>query len=453
MSSFITTDLKSLVLDLYRQDIDGDGRYYVALSGADSADGGYFGQNQARNEMNIVKIISDKSFVVPNVTWTSGRTYNAYDDNLPNQENFYVINSVNEVYLCIEQAKDNAGTAQPSTVEPTGTIVDADPFGSRQNTFYTSDKYCWRYLFKLTGLASNNFKTLDHIPVSKVELTTSSITETAEQINLQDGSIAGEILGIAIDSAGTGYTFAPTLTIIGNGTNASFTTKLSAGRIVNVTVDSGGGGNLFHGSGYDYAEIKVSGEGGAVLRPIIGPRAGVNADPRETLRSNQFMIYTEIQDDENGTLPLADPVNDFKQAMIIRNPLKPNDSDFTANTGNAMDYFEIENIQDGPFLGDEIVSNNAETRKVKVYWHDTTSTPNRLYYVRNHETGFLNWPDAGIAIVGQTSGAQATITSGGVKTSDINRYSGDVMYLNNLETSIDRTSSQTEDIKIVIDLG
>lgn len=45
------------------------------------------------------------------------------------------------------------------------------------------------------------------------------------------------------------------------------------------------------------------------------------------------------------------------------------------------------------------------------------------------------------------------IGSNGLKNPEIDRYSGDVLYINNLETAIDRTSTQTEDIKIVIDLG
>jgi hypothetical protein len=36
---------------------------------------------------------------------------------------------------------------------------------------------------------------------------------------------------------------------------------------------------------------------------------------------------------------------------------------------------------------------------------------------------------------------------------EIDAYSGDILYLNNVSEVIDRTSNQTEDIRIVIELG
>lgn len=447
-NSFITTDTKSLFLDLYRQDIEGDANYYLALSGADSSSAGLFGQNQARNEMNFVKVISNKSFVVPNTTWSSGQTYNAYDDNDPDQTLFYVVNSLNEVFVCIESKKNDEGVVQPSTQEPTGAIAVA--FNSKQNTFYTSDGYLWRYLYKLTGLAINSFKTNTYLPVSKVRTTTSSIAEISEQFNLQSGATAGEILSLAIDSGGTGYTFAPRITVVGNGTGASFSCEIDEGKIVNVTVDSDGLGGISHGSGYDYANVTLTGDGGGVLRAVFGPKEGINADPVRSLRSSQFMVNTEIQNNENGTIPLADPVNDFKQVMLLRNPTKfGTDSDFISNAGNAMNYFEVVSAT-GTFIADEIFE-NGDGNQAKVYWHDRVTSPERLYYVQNHTTGF-NTFGVGQTLTG-TTGTQAVIGSNGLKNPEIDRYSGDVLYINNLETAIDRTSTQTEDIKIVIDLG
>jgi hypothetical protein len=453
MTSFVTTDCKNVLFDLFRQDIeDTSTSLYLGISSADSSSGGLYGQNQARNEMNFVKVISSKSFVLDNYTWTSGVVYNAYDDNDLNQTQFYVVNSTNQVFLCIQTAKDTDGTKLGSTVQPTTTL--ATEYDSIRKSFRTSDNYIWRYLYTLTAASTNNFKTISYIPVQKI-YNSSLISEELQQKNLQDNATAGEILSIAIDSGGTGYNFAPRIDIFGNGSGASFTATIDNGRIVRITADSDVSG-IAHGSGYDYAQVVVS-SGDASLRAVLGPRKGVNEDPVQTLRADKFMINTEIQDDESGAIPLADPTNDFKQVMLIRNPLvfgTTADSAFTANAGNAMNYLEIENVGNGPFTADQIIENSTFTAQAKVYWHDTVSTPERLYYTQNHTTGFGDFI-AGQSINSTTQSPQCTanITGTGLKDPDVDRYSGQILYINNLETAIDRTSTQTEDIKIVIDLG
>lgn len=448
MPSFITNDFENVFLELFRKNIEADSdRYYVGISAADSSESGLFGQNQVRNELLFLKVNGGKSFVVANNTWSSGRQYNAYDDNLPAQESFYVINSLNEVFLCIEQSKTAAGVVQNSTVEPTASLAAA--YKSIQNSFRTSDGYVWRYLYKLTADSINNFKTNDYIPVSKILEIASPIPEKQEQRNLQNNAIAGEVLGIAIDSGGTGYTFAPIITVRGDEDSAaSFTAAIEDGRIVRVIVDSDNNGRLLHGNGYNYADVEVS-TGTASLRAILGPKEGINADPVKSLKSSEFMIITEIQDDEDGTIPLAPggQTNDFKQIALIRNPkvFGTTDSDFTANAGNAMNYFTLTGAS-GTFTADEIVA--VGDTQAKVYWHDTSNQ--YLYYIQNHETGFREFL-VSQTIQGQTSSVTAQIAT--KENPDIDRYSGDVLYINNLDDAIDRTSTQTEDIKIVIDLG
>lgn len=452
MSSFVTTDCKNLLFDLFRQDIeDTSTSLYLGISSADSSSSGLFGQNQARNEMNFAKVTSSKSFVLDNYTWTSGVVYNAYDDNDPDQTLFYVINSSNEVFLCLRTAKNGDGIKQSSTVEPTEALAIA--YNGVGNSFPTSDGYIWRYMYTLTAASSNNFKTLDYIPVQKI-YTNSLISEERQQKNLQDQAVGGEILSIEIDSGGTGYVFAPRIDIVGNGTGGSFTATVDDGRIVDVKVDSAAG-VILHGSGYDYVELEFSGD--ASLRAVLGPRDGVNDDPVRTLRASKFMVNTEIQDNEDGLIPLADPVNDFKQVMLLRNPLvygTTADSAFIATAGNAMNYLEIENVQNGPFGADQIIQNNDQSATAKVYWHDVSTTPNKLYYTQNHTTGFGAFAETQtLNSTTQSPTCTANITATGLKDPDVDRYSGQVLYINNLDTSIERTSTQTENIKIVIDLG
>ena len=84
--------------------------------------------------------------------------------------------------MVIEQGKNSAGVATGSTVEPTVEIATA--YNGIQNTFPTGDGYLWRYLYRMSGGAVNNFKTSEFMPVSVIK-GTASIAETIEQKSLQ----------------------------------------------------------------------------------------------------------------------------------------------------------------------------------------------------------------------------------------------------------------------------
>lgn len=457
MASFISNIGKKSLLDLFKADLEsGTSNYYIGISSADSSSDTIYRQERARNEMNFMKVISNHSYVVPKYTWSSGQIYNAYDNDKPDQTLYYVINSNDEVFVCIEQSKDNTGAARNSTVEPTEALATA--YKSRNNSFRTSDGYVWRYLFPHSGVTLERFETASLMPVQRIA-TSSNIAEEATQFSVQNQKLAGEILSIAIDSGGTGYTVAPTLTIEGlqdsTATAASFTAFVNNGKITKITVDSDGFGLLQHGKGYNTAKVAFTGiNSSAVLRPVIAPKGGIAADPVATLRATQLMIQTTIQDDESGLIPVStdagDP-NSFKQVMLIKDP-KRYDSDrlFTNLAGNAMDFFNVG--AGGDFTVDEIFQGQSGNAKGKTYWHDTSN--NKLYYVQNDSTGFGAFSEGETIASVVDTGKQRTINgTGGLGDPIVDRYSGDLLYINNLDNAVSRSSTQTEDIKIILDLG
>ena len=126
MASFISNIGKKSLFDLFKADLEsGTSNYYIGISSADSSSDTVYRQERARNEMNFMKVISNHSYVVPKYTWSSGQIYSAYDNDKPNQTLYYVINSNDEVFVCIEQSKDNTGAARNSTVEPTEELATA----------------------------------------------------------------------------------------------------------------------------------------------------------------------------------------------------------------------------------------------------------------------------------------------------------------------------------------
>lgn len=121
---------------------------------------------------------SDIHLIVPRINWTTGTTYNLRDPDSatwydvdyenPSTNDFYVLNSQNEVWLLV--AKD--ATATTSTVEPllSGSLTaDNTYFKDGKVAIFgttgTGDKYVWRYLFKLTSALINTLLLEQWLPV------------------------------------------------------------------------------------------------------------------------------------------------------------------------------------------------------------------------------------------------------------------------------------------------
>ena len=444
MSASVTNDLRKFLLDHLMSDVLGgdssSSNYYVAIGRSTDYTSGTSidsreEQFKFRNSMQMVKVLSNTSFVIPTVTWQPNDTYEAYSERDSNQSRFYVVNSDNEVFICIDSPNS------PSTVEPTSSLANHKPF-----TFKTVDGYYWRYMYTVSNLAYSNFRTSKYTPVKKVLGVTGSIgiPEEEQQLILQDSAVDGEILRLEIDSSGINYPGIAPIMISGNGTGASFSANLDAsGSIVSVTVDSDASGLFRHGSGYDYAAADPIG-GDGVLTPVFAPKGGLNADPVVSLKSKSLMLQVDIQGDEKETLLTE---NDFRQVALIRDP-KAYDSDgsFVANTGIAMKSFNLTPLSaTGTFAEDTVFSTSIGSATGKVFFHDV---PNDiLYYYQDLETEFEPFTN-GLSI---TDGSvTASILS--QNNPDIDPYSGDILYLNNIST-VDRSEDQTEDIRIVIELG
>lgn len=446
MSSSITNNFKQQLLKDFKADVDSDGNtYYIALARSESLVEPAIISSDAfaaklRHRIQSVKITSNNSFVVPNVPWVGTTVYNAYDDNLPDQENFYVVNSSNEVFLCVEQGTDETGVGVGSLTEPSSALAN-----NSAKTFKTDDGYLWRYLYSISNLGYSLYRTADWVPVQQITNPQTLIPEEARQVLLQDSAVAGEIIGLAIDSAGYNYT-GPTISLTSStGGGASFKAKVDDGRITAVYLDSNGEGALAHGQGYDYnTTVTVSDPGtgaGASLRPIIGPKLGVSSDPVETLKCDALMMQTDFINDEDNTIQAQ---NQFYQVALMQNIKGFNDSDFTANTGNALKRAELTGIT-GTWAENDTVRDVFSSKSARIFYVDGST----LYYVQDETTGFTAL-SAGDELVTEQSGT-ATVVS--LSDPDIDIYSGNILYINNLDAEVTRESNQTEDIRIVVQLG
>lgn len=139
-----------------------------------------------RTNMLIGKKIQsdDLAFMARRFNWSYGNTYTSYSDIDPNiyanTNVFYVLNSRKDVFKCINSPGSN------SEIEPTS--VSLVPFT-------LSDGYTWKYMFTVSDLNDFRFGTTDYFPINF----NSSVINSA---------VAGSIDSISIVSPGSGYAHA-----------------------------------------------------------------------------------------------------------------------------------------------------------------------------------------------------------------------------------------------------
>lgn len=407
-------------------------------------------QRDFRLALQSIKTIADISFVVPRHNWSSGTVYSAYRDNItgyPTQP-YYVINENNQVYMVIEAAKNSEGTTLTSTVQPTG--------NTSGTPFQTADNYIWKFLYSISAIDAAKFISANFIPV-KLQGATDSDSQAAdiEQKAVQDAAVVGQITGYVIDSGGAGYTEDPTLVVSGNGTGAQGTATTSGGQVTRVKLIDSSGAFTF-GSGYDFAKVTVSGGGSptkpAKIRPVFSTAGGLGADPRDDLRASSVMFNAKPDGEEGGDFIID---NDFRQVGLLKNVLdSANGTIFTGATGIALKKLALSGAGAGnSFTVDNTIKGNTSTVKAIIDKLDSAN----IWYHQTEETGFGNF-DSGEGITefgtdGLTTGTTATLdaTYAPYINPDFINTTGEVLYIDN-RGSVTRSSTSTEDIKIVIQI-
>jgi len=443
--------IRSLITDLQ----DSDNNYYIGYAKSDewnttdtppttTVNADREERNFRLNLQSVIKT-TDLSFIVPRYNWVSGTIYRAYRDDQTATQNgqYYVFTESNRVYLCIRQGRDANGNAVISTVNPdtigTGTTVS----GATQPL---ADGYVWKYLYTVSASNLNKFATANFIPVEFVDSANDLAAIPQEQKNIQDAAVAGSIVGYNVINAGTGYTSAPTLTIVGNGSNAKARASVtSSGSIGSVVVDDSAGGFPF-GAGYEYAELTVSGGGGsgASIRPIIS-KGGLGADPRVDLKSTTAMFNAKPSGDVNGDFLIGG--QDFRQIGLIKNPKIPTsrssaDSDFTGANASALNILTLQSPSG--IAADQVIVGQTDGGRAFVDKFES----NKVYYHQNENTGFTPFS---LEVVQDSANALNAGTITADSDGEIDPFSGNILYIEN-RSAVTRDAAQTEDVKIIIQL-
>ena len=356
--------------------------------------------------------------------WVSGNSYVGYDDTVDlSTSQYYVLTDELKCYKCII-----AGPGA-SVNKPTGTTVnniEADQ----------GDGYRWKYMFTLSGVDATKFLTSAFMPTKTLASDDGSL-----QFQVQTNADVGAIHHIVVTAGGSGYTSNPPVTITGDGSSATATATIAGGAVTGITISNNGGN-------YENATVTVSGGGGsnATARAIISPKGGHGSDPINELQSFFVMNNVKLDGaDGAGDFPID---TDYRQIGILRNPFNHGTTTVaTATTLNANKSLALTSVS-GTFVTSpgEQITGGSSGAVAYVDSIDVSGSTGTLRYHQDASTGFTAF--TGSETITGAGGATATI--GSLGNPEIDKHSGQVMYLEN-RAVIDRASAQIEDIKLVIE--
>ncbi len=414
---------------------------------------------------------SDAFHMITKLKWVSGAVYDRYQHNytIENKSfsgasnlydaNFYVLNSLNHVYVCLDNNNN-----QTSTVEPRAPGDDA---------FYTSDGYQWLRIYNITASDIASRSTNNLMPITPAN-------KPVETTN-------GALYTVIINNAGSGYTINPIGTgnqisayyahINGDGTGAVAKVTIKNSVVTKVEV-------VREGSGYTFASLEfvrgkvyeslvdldlgvnaLNPEGNGDFRStvIISPPGGWGSDIIRELGGTKVGVFSTL----NYTLFKNYFSSSFRQVGILQN--------FTYAANNppsiqACYAIKVNGIASGASysMGETItqeVTTDGITNLAKglvVGWDPTNSV---LRYTQSSDNadadGELYRFSGSGNIVGVTSGLSGipdvaysgvlsdTTFVDGYSEPELTKYTGIMTYLTNISPVV-RDPNQTERISLVI---
>jgi len=286
-------------------------------------------------------------------------------------------------------------------------------------------------------------------------------TARLEFQNAATSTIKGKIYSIAIDPddptattlsyGGSGYTSAPTVTILGDGSGAQATATVSGGKVVRIVVTN-------PGSNYNVAYVTLSGGNGAgcVARAVLSPKNGHGSDPAAELGGYYIGIAATLTGEEGAGDFAVD--TQFRQVGLIRKPKElsgGNSIPAVASTLSALTYLTLNSGSTGTFNVGDYITNGAQTPAIGFIDSVTTLSGGikKLGIHQNDKTGYTAFL-TGNTINAYTGAAQTSSASGVINTitaSEYVHFSGDIVFLENRTSAIQRTESQIEDIRIIVE--
>ena len=431
--------------------------------------------------------------VIKRIDWSSNTKYEMYRHDYSIEKpspitnssrlydtNYYVMNSDYRIYICIDNGSSGINTlGNASQDEPTFTNPNPTVAG------LSGDGYVWKYLFTVSPSDIIKFDSTQYITVpNNWDTSTDSAISNIRDYG-DSTSNNNQIQKVYIDNAGSGYSSGE-VDILGDGTGGRVqVTTNSSGEIISTNVITGG-------KGYTYGIVDLGAHqpsgniaNPAKLIPIIPPSKGHGYDIYKELGTDKVLVYARF-DDSTKDFPTDTA---FAQVGIVKNPTTYGSiSTFTDNQFSSLYGIKFLASEDQTLLyGNEITqsitgvgtakgyvaSYDVETKVLKyfrsrsLYYgntydqtdYDTVSSEGKVIdfsssggniigpsFTGSIDTNF----NVGIATVGNKNVNLGVIFTGGLASPEINKGSGDIIYIDN-RPLVERNPRQKEDVKIILE--
>ena len=442
------------------------------------------------------KVTSDNvRRLVRKISWSRGTKYEMYrhDYSLTNRSpitgstrlydaNYYVMNSDFKVYVCIDNGSSGISTTGNASLdEPTFTDLEPSKAGT------SGDGYLWKYLFTVSPSDIIKFDSTDFISVSNNWTSSTDSQIVAVRDNGNSDVNSNQIKKVYIENQGNGYTngTGQEVSILGDGTGGKVVVDVVNGKVTNAVVSSGG-------KGYTYGMVDLGAIGNtsastkASLIPIIPPSKGHGSDIYKELGSDRVLVFARFDTSTTNDFPVN---TSFSQIGILKNPTSiGSTSTFTDPTFSSVGALKFSTTNGTPTIGNsvtQVVTGGTAKGFVAAYDVDTKV----LKFVQDrsnvlNQTSFDTTDYVGVSTFAKvhafesntnqvnSSGFNGSIDTGftgvstnptgtklisldtqftqGVSNPEINKKSGDIVYLDN-RPLITRNARQKEDVKIILE--
>lgn len=249
----------------------------------------------------------------------------------------------------------------------------------------------------------------------------------SRQSTVELTAVDGAIHVIKVTNPGFGYTSAPTVTVIGDGSGCTAHAVLSStGSIDKILVDN---------IGYNYTKASVVLTGPAASQAtahaIISPKGGHGRDAIGELFAKTIVFQGDLSKEKNKGFTST---NDYRQVCIIKNPRVYGKE---VNLRSALASTCLIAIGTKGQSGFGLINTDDV-----LSWTDTTVSPNRTYTFRVIEKNssysttesalLLSYLDNKIPDSGATFGkVGAVFNTTNIITPDVNKFSGDLLTIDN----------------------
>ncbi len=426
---------------------------------------------------------SDISHAIVRRDWTSGTTYDEYRHNYASSNTstssatslwsslYYVVTDDYNVYKCISNGTADGSAANASTVKPDHTTL-ATPT--------ESDQYQWKYMYSISASDVIKFVTNDFIPVKTLgaqlavaggvdtgsqdgRLGDAATDDGSAQWDVENGAVDGALDKVRVKAGGSGYTNGSHtgVAIRGDGTSGACTITVSGNAVTAVAITTAGSGytTAFIANedipGFDNASQKADGtNASANIEFIIQPKNGHGSDPIEELGGNYVILNSRLEYSEgSGDFPTD---NDFRQIGVVVNPTDAGGNTLcSATTRTAYKKMTFQSSGFSAPSVDTVIRNaSTEEETTAVGIVVSVDSTNRIisYLPYPNEAGGIVAFANGNTIYSSTSTNHGTLNSSSAITAEeVQRYSGDIIYLEN-RTAVSRASDQIEDIKLIVEM-